>query len=93
MPVNIKKLFRVCNPSNTLNYADPEDRRYYIDFAPVRSANLIRSLKRTITFSDQPTCQLFSGHIGCGKSTELMRLKAELENLNYHVVYFESSDD
>ncbi len=91
--IALKKLFRVCNPSNTLNYANPEDRRYYIDFSSVRSANLIRSLKRTITFSDRSTCQLFSGHIGCGKSTELMRLKAELEELNYHVVYFESSDD
>ncbi len=93
MSINLKKLFRVCNPSNTLNYANPKDRRYYIDFSPVRSANLIRSLKRTITFSDQSTCQLFSGHIGCGKSTELMRLKAELEDQDYHVVYFESSDD
>ena len=31
--------------------------------------------------------------IGCGKSTELIRLQAELESLGFHVVYFESTDD
>lgn len=36
---------------------------------------------------------LFTGHIGCGKSTELLKLKAELEEEAFHVVYFESSDD
>jgi hypothetical protein len=40
---------------------------------------------------DKPTCQLFTGHIGCGKSTELQRLKADLEQQGFHVVYFESS--
>ncbi|HEY9671753.1 MAG TPA: P-loop NTPase fold protein [Waterburya sp.] len=40
---------------------------------------------------DKPTCQLFTGHIGCGKSTELQRLKTELEQQGFHGVYFESS--
>ena len=92
MPINVKRFFRACNPSATLDVSNPEDRKYYIDFSTVRSGNLIRELKRTIDFSDDPTCQLFTGHIGCGKSTELLRLKAELEDQNYHVVYFESSD-
>jgi tRNA uridine 5-carbamoylmethylation protein Kti12 len=38
-------------------------------------------------------CVLFTGHIGCGKSTELLRLKKELEDEGFHVVYFESSED
>jgi thymidylate kinase len=33
----------------------------------------------------------FTGHIGCGKSTELQRLKAELEEQGFRLVYFESS--
>ena len=33
------------------------------------------------------------GHIGCGKSTELFRLKDKLEQQGYHVVYFEFSED
>ncbi|MDM8544615.1 P-loop NTPase fold protein [Desulfococcaceae bacterium HSG9] len=91
--MNLKKLFRVFNPSATLDVSDPEDRKYYIDFSSVRSGNLIKELKRTITLSEVPTCQLFTGHIGCGKSTELQRLKAELEEQNFHVVYFESSEE
>lgn len=69
------------------------DRRYYIDFASVRGGKIIEALQRTITriSPDIPTCQLFTGHLGCGKSTELLRLKAELEEQKFNVVYFEST--
>jgi len=75
--------------------ANPDDRRYYIDFASVRGGKIVEALERTITrlSPDEPTCQLFTGHIGCGKSTELFRLKAALERQQFHVVYFESSRD
>lgn len=67
----------------------------YIDFSSVRGSSVIREFERTISVlsGNEPTCQLFTGHIGCGKSTELLRLKYQLENQNYHVVYFESSQD
>lgn len=92
MPINLKQLFQTFNPSTKLDFADPQQRKYYIDFSSVRSGNLIRELMRPIIHSDQPTCQLFTGHIGCGKSTELLRLKAELENQDFHVVFFDSTD-
>ncbi len=41
---------------------------------------------------DAPTCQLFTGHVGSGKSTELLRLKHLLEEAGFHVVYFECDD-
>jgi hypothetical protein len=87
--------FKACNPSKTLNLGNPNDRRYYIDFAAVRGGKIVEALERTIArlSPDEPTCQLFSGHIGCGKSTELLRLKAGLEAQDFHVVYFESSRD
>jgi AAA ATPase domain len=88
-----KKFFNACNPSKTLKVEQPEDRRYYVDFSPVRGGNVIQRLKRTIIQTNSATCQLFTGHIGCGKSTELFRLKAELERQKFHVVYFESSAD
>lgn len=88
-----KKFFNACNPSKTLKIEQPEDRRYYVDFSPVRGGNVIQRLKRTIIQTNSATCQLFTGHIGCGKSTELFRLKAELEREKFHVVYFESSAD
>jgi hypothetical protein len=66
---------------------------YYIDFTSVRGGKIIEALLRTIAkiSPNIPTCQLFTGHLGCGKSTELLRLKAELEARDFHVVYFEST--
>lgn len=91
--LDVQKFFRACNPSKTLNYKKAEDRRYYIDFSQVRGAEVVEEVGRTIEFMEpDPTCQLFTGHIGCGKSTELLRLKAELENKGFHVAYFESTN-
>lgn len=95
MGLNLPKFYKACNPSKPLMMGKSEDRQYYIDFSSVRGSKIIESLKRTITLiaPDEPTCQLFTGHIGCGKSTELLKLKAELEQEGFHVVYFESSQD
>ena len=82
-----------------MNWSKPQDQKYYIDFSSVRGSNIIFEMKRTILYSkdqtgrERRTCQLFTGHIGCGKSTELSRLKAELEENGFHVVYFESSQE
>jgi hypothetical protein len=95
MKLHLPTFFRACNPAKTLVVGNPEDRQYYIDFSSVRGGRIIEALGRTIVrlSPDEPTCQLFTGHIGCGKSTELLRLKAQLEQHQFHVVYFESSKD
>lgn len=95
MKFDLQTFFDACNPSRTLMMENAEDRLYYIDFASVRGGKVIEALKRTITrlSPNKPTCQLFTGHIGCGKSTELSRLKNELTNEGFHVVYFESTED
>jgi hypothetical protein len=95
MTLDLQKFYQACNPSKTLDMGNAEDQRYYIDFSSVRGGEIIEELGRTITlFSpDEPTCQLFTGHIGCGKSTELLRLKDQLKRQGFHVVYFESSQD
>lgn len=93
--LNLLRFFKACNPSKTLVMGDAADRQYYIDFSDVRGCKIVEELQRTVTriSPDEPTCQLFTGHIGCGKSTELQRLKTELELAGFHVVYFESSQD
>ncbi|HWS89326.1 MAG TPA: hypothetical protein VN282_20300 [Pyrinomonadaceae bacterium] len=48
---------------------------------------------RTISYSDRNTHQLFTGHRGCGKSTELLRLQKRLEADKFYVVYFEVDKD
>ncbi|MBW4473513.1 MAG: ATP-binding protein [Stenomitos rutilans HA7619-LM2] len=96
MDFNFLSFFEACDPSRTLIIGKPEDRQYYIDFASVRGGKIIEALERTILLkarTNQPSCQLFTGHIGCGKSTELRRLQADLEQKGFHVVYFESTED
>lgn len=96
MDFDFLQFFHACDPSRTLIIGNPEDRQYYIDFASVRGGKIIEALERTILLKaqmNQPSCQLFTGHIGCGKSTELRRLQADLEQQGFHVVYFESTED
>lgn len=95
MKLDLERFYKACNPSKTLIFSSAEDRPYYIDFSSVRGGKIIEAVGRTISriSPDDPTSQLFTGHIGCGKSTELFRLKAELERQQFHVVYFESSQE
>ena len=95
MPLNLARFYQAANPSRPLKVAQAEDRRYYIDFSSVRGGDTVSEIGRTIVrlSPDEPTTQLFTGHIGCGKSTELFRLKGGLEQQNFHVVYFESDRD
>lgn len=87
------RFFNACNPAKTLDMRSSHDMRYYIDFSSVRGGKVIEELERAINFSDDPTYQLFTGSLGCGKSTELLKLKTALENKGFHVVYFVSSED
>lgn len=94
MNLDIRQFFQATNPVKTLDLENEKERKYYIDFSPVRGDQIIEKIRDGITLSpDNPTCQLFTGHIGCGKSTELQRLKVELESEGFHAVYFESEQD
>ncbi len=95
MTIDLRKFFEATDPSRTLVVNNWLDRKYYIDFSSVRGGDIIGKMKKKITFfkPDDCTCTLFTGHIGCGKSTELLKLKLELEIEGFHVVYFESSED
>ncbi|MBW4560446.1 MAG: ATP-binding protein [Mojavia pulchra JT2-VF2] len=95
MAIDLLNFFQATDPSRTLFIKNAVDAKYYIDFSAVRGGDIINKLKYKITFfkPNEPTCTLFTGHIGCGKSTELLRLQVELEKLGFEVVYFESSED
>jgi len=95
MSLDIRELFQATNPSYTLNVENEADRRLYIDFSNVRGSGIVNEMRDNISFfsPDSPTVQLFTGHIGCGKSTELLRLANDLRQEGFHVVYFESSQD
>ena len=72
----------------------PAGSPQYVDFTSVRGGNDVSiELGRKVQRSELPTCQLFSGHLGGGKSTELLRLAEELKGKGFTVVYFPADDD
>ncbi|MDJ0599934.1 MAG: ATP-binding protein [Crocosphaera sp.] len=74
----------------------PADSHLYVDLKSVRAdADVYRDLGRKILRSPdaQYTYQLYAGHRGGGKSTELLRLKKFLEDNNCYVVYFAADEE
>jgi hypothetical protein len=72
----------------------PANSKLYVDCKAVRGgSDVLVELGKTIRFSDRPTCQLYTGHRGGGKSTELLRLQQDLENKGYTVGYFSAEDE
>ena len=72
--------------SGDLRYVDCSSARGY-------DGDIVRSLSRCIDRSAAPLTQLVSGHRGCGKSTELLRLAKNLEGKKFFVVYFTADED
>ena len=89
---NLESL-HACNPSFAIGLQKEADYEadYYIDLAMGRGENVVKRMRRAIALSpNKPTYQLLSGHIGSGKSTELLRLKCELEQQGFAVIYCEA---
>jgi hypothetical protein len=60
----------------------------YVDLTDGRGDDVVKRMRRAIVLSpNKPTCQLLAGHIGSGKTTELLRLKMELEQRGFQVFY------
>lgn len=72
-----------------------KDADIYVDMEKARGgANIKRDLGKKIIRSraSRPMAQLYTGHRGTGKSTELLRLKKYLEEQGCYVVYFAADD-
>jgi energy-coupling factor transporter ATP-binding protein EcfA2 len=85
---NLDDAYNVCNPEQPLEVGDPR----YLDLTAVRSPHNISILtKRIVRAQKEQTFhkQLFSGHRGSGKSTELLQLKGDLEHQRYAVVFLD----
>jgi hypothetical protein len=73
---------------------DPPPKEAYVNCEEVRGRwDVLRELGKKITRSKGATCQLYTGHRGVGKSTELLRLREWLISQNYFVVYFAANDE
>lgn len=93
--IDFREFYLATEPGQTgLDLSDDRQAQWYVDFAEVRGGAVIRKMfNRIRMYGDRPTCTLFSGHVGCGKSTELQQLVAQLEDAGFHVVYFSVDED
>jgi hypothetical protein len=66
----------------------------WVDCSSARGdTDVVGSLAFRIEGSNRSTAQLISGHRGCGKSTELLRLVNRLEKEKFLVVFFAADED
>jgi AAA ATPase domain len=88
---NLKRdLFNTFKPDRPLLGGDPR----YVNCQKVRGdGDICRDIGAKLILSDEKTCQLYTGHRGAGKSTELMRLKDYLVENRCDVVYFAADDE
>ena len=87
----LKEAFRLCDVDPLLG-AGLE--RYYVDLAPVRKTEAIEGVSTDLDFQEAGDfCTiLFTGHRGCGKSTELQRIRRQWET-DYKVIYLEANEE
>ncbi|BAZ40587.1 hypothetical protein NIES4101_65480 [Calothrix sp. NIES-4101] len=87
----LKAAFLACNVEPL---APAEMERYYVDLSAVRKTSAIDNVSTILDFQEAGdfTTILFTGHRGCGKSTELKKIQSLWEN-NYRVIYLEANEE
>ena len=87
----LKTAFRACNVDPLTGDAIA---RYYVDLSAVRKTEAIEGVSKILEFQDpgEFTTILFTGHRGCGKSTELKRIQHQWEQ-DYRVIYLEADEE
>lgn len=88
LATNLDEVYRACDPDKPLSALDER----YVDLAGVRGTKVIATTiaRRIERCNDgQFYQQLFTGHRGSGKSTELLRLKKELQNRHFFAIYID----
>ena len=84
--------FRLCDvqPITT-----PEDfERYYANLSDVRNSDTVDAVSTELRLKlpGEFSTVLFTGHRGCGKSTELRRIQRQLDE-DYHSIYIEADEE
>ena len=87
----LRDAFRLCDVDPLLG-AGLE--RYYVDLSPVRKTEAIEGVNTVLDFQEAGDFRtiLFTGHRGCGKSTELQRIRRQWE-MDYKVIYLEANEE
>lgn len=84
----LKEAYRICTPEPLMG---EDSDKYYVDLSSVRNTETIQNITTKLEFLEPGEfCTiLFTGHRGCGKSTELRRIQKQLES-EYYIVYLEA---
>lgn len=84
----LRDAFRLCDAGPL---EDEALERYYVELSAVRSEEAMGSVDTRLSFFAPGSfgSVLFTGHRGCGKSTELRRLQKNWEQ-DYRVIYLET---
>ncbi len=86
----LKRLFNAFDPFQPLPAGHPA----YVDCHEVRGdGDILEAVGSEILYSDRNTCQLYAGHRGAGKSTELLRLQKYLDENKCFVIYFAANEE
>ena len=85
----LKRIYNIFDPSSPLPADDPA----YVNCDEVRGkGDILVEIGKEILYSDRKNCQLYAGHRGAGKSTELLRLEKFLDERGFFVVYFAADE-
>jgi hypothetical protein len=85
----LNNLYNAFDPFEPLPAGDPA----YVDCKEARGdGDVLVDLGQKLLRSQRMTCQLYGGHRGGGKSTELLRLKQYLEDKKFFVVHFAADE-
>jgi len=84
----LKTAFRACDVGPLRR---PDMERYYVDLSAVRNTEAIEGVSARLDFLEPAEFSsiLFTGHRGCGKSTELRRIQHRWD-AEYRVIYLEA---
>ncbi|MEN9869417.1 MAG: hypothetical protein RLZZ171_400 [Cyanobacteriota bacterium] len=84
----LRDAYRICTPEPLIGQ---DIERYYVDLSEIRNTESIQNITTQLEFLEPAEfCTiLFTGHRGCGKSTELRKIKRKLES-EYYIVYLEA---
>ncbi|WP_293149129.1 P-loop NTPase fold protein [Microcoleus sp. bin48.metabat.b7b8b9.023] len=83
----LKEAYRACDVKPLTG---DDMARYYVDLSAVRNTEAIELVSTKLEYQNPGEFDtiLFTGHRGCGKSTELKRIQSRWEN-EYRVIYIE----
>jgi energy-coupling factor transporter ATP-binding protein EcfA2 len=86
-----REAYRVCD---VRPLTGEEMTQYYVDLSHVRNTKAVNQVDTILDFQEveESTCILFTGHRGCGKSTELRRIETHWQE-EYFIIYLEADEE